>query len=224
MKKIILSLSLCIVLGYAFGQTTDASDFCSNDKIKIAIDSMVRLDQLYRQEMAWSELDKKKIDSLNNMSRKKQLSYFIKKDNNAIKYDKVAIDSVINLQNNIDYNNRKLLREITLLCGWPNKKEVKNNRADLLLYHVPDDWIIEMFPKLKEEVLKGNMKPLTLANIYDKMLNRNNKDMLYHTLLFIDDDNKVTYSSPKELEKTNNARVEIGLKPIRLKKNGKRKR
>ena len=59
--------------------------------------------------------------------------------------------------------------------------------------------------------------------IRDRFSHLEGDGYLYHTLLLIDKSNKITQTIPKDLEKTNKARKELGLKPIKIKKNGKRK-
>ena len=216
LKKTILFFIFLTTQTFLFAQKSSLS------LIK-TVDSLVFLDQFYRLKAAKLNISEENPISEISLTRKKQLELFDRLENGELQGYKAKRDSLHKLQGKIDIENLKKLKEIILTIGFPGKKLVGHNKAGKLLYHAPIKWVEELFPILKQEVLKGNLRAITLANAYDKILLYQKKEPLYHTGFFVGKNNKLTQTVPTDLEKTNKARKELGLKPIRIKKNGKRK-
>lgn len=171
-------------------------------------------DQKYRPFIGFGTSDKKKVDSIRRLSLKKINAYTQGINSDSLKYD-ALLTQYKSLQWKSDSLNAIDLKSMIKTSGWPVVNKKLTGHLAKILLHMQDDWIKEMYPILKDEAKSGRMKPLMLANMYDKYLIRNKKPALYNTLLFIGRDGKISESVPEDYELTNNARVEIGLKPLK---------
>jgi len=194
-------------------------------KLKNKVDSMVVADQFYRLKMSdlYAQYHKSKKTDTFRSRRYKSLQESEIIDHTKTQEYENKEDSLRILRNETDASNIQALKRIILAKGYPGKKIVGHYDIDLILLHSNLEWIKEMLPALKAEVKKGNLRAITLANAYDKFSFGYGEGYLYHTLLHVDKNNKITQTTPDDLVKTNAARKEIGLKPIKLKKNGQRK-
>ncbi|GCC50898.1 hypothetical protein SanaruYs_11170 [Chryseotalea sanaruensis] len=179
------------------------------------ISLMYENDQKYRGFLAFGVTSKEKLDSLNKLPRKLIYKYTLGLDRNLIEKD-TALQKLSLKQTKIDSCNAIYLKNLIIEFGWPLEEKL-SSKLTTVLYHMNDSWIREMYPILLIEVKSDKMNPLTLANLYDKFLLRNNQPELYHTLLLLGKDGKIAKSLPKDIEATNKARIEIGLKPLKLK-------
>ena len=218
MKKLI---ALLFILFFCINSSAIAQ---FNHQLRKTVDSLVYKDRFYR--ILKSDLVKryKKVDNIFFLKSKRYKAVQDHEIIDSLKQEyKVKNDSLSALLRSSDEKNLIVFEKIIRDYGFPGKKLVGHYDADRLLLHSDLAWIKKMFPLLKEEVKKGNLRAITLASAYDKFSYGEGKGYLYHTLLLIDKSNKITQTIPDDLEKTNAARKELGLKPIRIKKNGKRK-
>ena len=218
LRKILLFLFPFFILFSVHGQI--------NKPLRKTVDEMVKQDQEIRDVLNNLYDTYYKTENRNNLRSKRYKAVqprFLEHDSLETEYQ-FKFDSISNIMSKIDQSNRIKLEEILKKYGYPGKKTVGHYDADLILLHSSFQWIRDKFPLLKEEVKKGNLRAITLANSYDKFSNIEGLGFLYHTLLLVDESNKLSQTIPSDLEKTNKARKEIGLKPIRIKKNGKRKK
>lgn len=113
-------------------------------------------------------------------------------------------------QQYIDSLNCDRLIQITKEYGFPSKKAVGFfNHFDItvMILHF-QKYEKDLTPILKQACLNGDLKPIDFARYYDKYCLVNKLEILYAT----------EWLHPSKcienLEKTNQARMEIGLKPV----------
>lgn len=219
MLRIFLSFLLLSMFGFTIAEAQVNLD------LQKTVDSLVQKDQEIRFALNSLESEYHKSEKKHGLRsfRYKSLQKQTIIDDSLSEEYQHKYDSISAKMLEIDQSNREVFEELILTYGYPGKKLVGHYNADKLLLHTNFKWIKRMFPVLKKEVEKGNLRPITLANAYDKFSKIAGEGFLYHTLLIIDESNKITQTVPTDLERTNAARKELGLKPIKLKKNGKRK-
>jgi hypothetical protein len=169
-------------------------------------------DQKYRWQIMFGELDEKKIDSLKKLKLDAKLEHIHRALSYQIGFSKQVRDSLFDLQNIIDYQNKEQFIAIIKQFGYPSKKRVKSQSSSYLILHFtqPEDFDY-FFPIFTSELLKGNMPPKEFASWYDRCQLFMHKKKLYGEY-----DNR--YPCVEDLNKTNQARKNIGLKPIRKNK------
>lgn len=185
-------------------------------QLKLEIERMYQADQKYRWQLMYGELDTLKLDSLKKLSDKEKYTIWFKMNTPNYGLTKAQADSIKILQNKIDSVNLKRLEEITLTYGWPGEWLIDNDQASIFLLHSPEKYKLEMFPILKEEVKKKHIKPLEVAQIYDRMLLDRKETQLYGT--FTHANPTTGQSDPpiiEDIDKTNTARKDLGLKKLK---------
>lgn len=185
-------------------------------ELKNEMEIMFMNDQKHRGQLMYGELSLIKLDSLQKLSDKDKYAIWFKLNTSDYGLTKVQADSLWALQSKIDSTNFQRLKEITLTYGWPGRWMIGNDNASIFLLHSSEKYKLDMFPILKSEINKKHIKPLEVAQMYDKMLLERKETQLYGTFSHA---NKTTgQDDPPLIEdiiKTNAARKDIGLKSLK---------
>ena len=182
-------------------------------------------DQLYRGPLAKGTLDKKIIQQIDSVFDNEGIHAGIKYRRSLnLSIPKVVKDSLWNLQAAIDLRNHLMMRGIWETYGFIPKDLIEENQdvQVVVLFHPPRDWDMRTYLReysalLVKEVKAGRMPARTYALFYDNIKGKILKEpQLYGT--------NQRYSTKKQkvlpplidnIEKTNAARLEIGLMPLK---------
>jgi len=177
------------------------------DSLKVVLDEMGELDQKYRWQLMYGITKKTEVDSINKLPVE-QIRIICKENQ---KNNKAKNDSLGRLQNEIDSINKEPLIAIINEFGFPSPKRIKSWTGDFILLHFTTEDDFKVFnPLLTKELKKGNLKGLIYAEWHDRILHDKGLPQLYGAY----------GKNPKieDLNKTNLARKEIGLKKFEHRK------
>ncbi len=106
---------------------------------------------------------------------------------------------------------RETLKQYLLLAGWPEPGVFGNINLKEYIRHTPEDFLNDVLPILKAQVLAGQMPAQTYANIVDgRALNRGGLQP-YGSIVNKDRDGNPVLPYVLDIEQTNALRKEIGL-------------
>ena len=175
------------------------------DSLKIVLDEMGEQDQKQRWELMYGTNIQAEIDSINRLSIEDKKR--IVREHN--KNNKQQIDSLWQIQEKIDLENRDKLIEIINTYGFPSPKRTKSNEISTMLLHFLSEKDFELLnPIFLNEIKKGNMPGRIYASWFDRILYVKGELQLYGEYLS-------NRPCVENLEKTNIARKRIGLKRLR---------
>ncbi len=185
------------------------------DSLKKEIDIMVANDQMYRWMLMYGETDEQKLKQLRLMSEQDQSVRMQQARANKVGITQAVKDSLWKLQVHIDSANFSRLSAILYKYGVPHS--IMPGDVSLIFDHTPELMTDGLLALLKQEVQDKHFPGLEYAIIYDGLQNYRKLPELYHVFKYYDTTTKTAdIKQPEDLEATNKARKEIGLK--RLKK------
>ncbi|MBC7553936.1 MAG: hypothetical protein H7257_08155 [Taibaiella sp.] len=186
-----------------------------NDSLKKEIETMCESDQKYRWMMMLGELDEQKIMDFRNGDQNLmnlRITDVMKNKTGLSQWQK---DSIGHLQDKIDSLNFLTLSGIINRYGFPQC--VKAWKVSTILLHAsPTLMNDDFFKMLMEEVKNGNLPGYEYAAMYDKMRTAKKLPELYYVNEHFDQATKTSHIlTPIDINATNIARKEIGLKKIK---------
>ncbi len=177
--------------------------------LKSKLDTISQIDQKYRWELAFGELDSKKIDSLKKLPHKLMMERMSQAGIGKVGFNKEIKDSIWKLQKNLDSLNSITFIELINKYGYPSYKRTKSYTSFTLALHLMGKNNFEkLLPIFSSELEKGNMPPSEYANWYDR-----NQIIAKKKQLYGEYDKK--FPCVENIEKTNLARKKIGLRLIK---------
>lgn len=123
-------------------------------------------------------------------------------------------DEVAAIQKQHDADNaamRENLRQYLLLAGWPQPGVFGNINLKEYIRYTPDDFLTEVLPLLKTQVLEGKMPAETYANIVDGRSLNSGGLQPYGSIVSKDRQGNPVLPYILDIEQTNALRKEIGL-------------
>lgn len=185
------------------------------DSLKKEIDMMVAADQKYRWMLMYGETDEQKLKELRGMSEQDRSVRMQQARANKVGISQPIKDSLWKLQEHIDSANFSRLSSILYKYGVP--PSIMPGDVSLIFDHTPDMITDDLLALLKQEVQDKHFPGFEYAVIYDGLQNYRKLPELYHVTKYYSTTTKTAaIKQPENLEATNKARKEIGLK--RLKK------
>mgnify|MGYP000106094846 CR=1 FL=1 len=219
MKKAILILTLIISLFSCQEKKEDVKKKELTESIKTELidelKKMDRADQLNRSYISLGTFDQKLIDSTKNLSMS---DYFKFKKSHKKEISKKQIDSLWNIQNEIDLKNTNRLYELTKEYGWLSQTKLDSVIDPMIfLFHTPKQTIEKMQSLLFEEVQAKRMNPNKFAMYVDNMrIKAYGKSQLYGTGDEFDPKtNSVVSPFIENIDSTNIERKKIGLPELK---------
>lgn len=188
------------------------------------ISKMMELDQKYRLMITLGTMDSNVLNKEKEVSNKSAEEYLSFLQSIVKTLSPKQIDSLSNLQTQLDYSNYQKLKKIILSNGYPSKERLgtTNESAFVILLHPPMKqirpklYLKKMSALLLSEVKSKRMSPIMYArfvdNIKAKILG---EPQLYGTIKGFDP-NTMSAELPKikNLNETNLERKKIGLEEI----------
>lgn len=230
-KSRFLTFALYIVLSIPcvlFAQFDQLKKSVSEDEVEMlrqVAEEIANSDQLYRGYLSAGTLDDDLIDRIdsvfNNVGIEEGFKYQTSLN---LSLSPEVKDSLWQLQHVLDLNNHLRLRGLLETYGFlPKELLGKYHYCQIvLLLHPPKDWDIEQYLSdyseiYKEEIQAGRVEPKTFASFYDNMKCKIMKEpQLYGTNLQFDPKTGTTLPPDiEDLAKSNAARVEIGMSPLK---------
>ncbi len=185
------------------------------DSLKKEVEIMVANDQKYRWMLMYGETDEQKLKELRGMNEHDRSIRMQQARANKAGITQAVKDSLWKLQVHIDSANFNRLSAILYKYGVPHS--IMPGDVSLIFDHSPDMMIDDLLALLKQEVEDKHFPGIEYAIIYDGLQNYRKLPELYHVTKYYNTTTKTaTIKQPGDLEATNKARKEIGLK--RLKK------
>ncbi len=183
------------------------------DSLRNEIEAMLKNDQKYRWMIQFGETDENKLAELRKMSEADQFQRMKAVQDDKVGIAKKAKDSLWQMQAAIDSSNFVKMKGIIYTYGYP-KKYMEAYKVSVIFIHARPQWMTaDFFRVLKEEVMNGNMPAFEYAAIYDRMQIENKLPELYYVSEHYDaKTGKSAIGKPLNMEATNKAREEIGLK------------
>ena len=125
-------------------------------------------------------------------------------------------DSLWHIQAAIDSSNFIKMQGLIYTYGYP-KKYIEAYKVSTIFLHASPRWMtMDFFKTLKEEVMNGNMPGLEYAEIYDRQqIDKKLPELYYVGKHFDSKTNTFAIAKPFDIEATNKAREEIGLKKLK---------
>ena len=189
------------------------------DSLKNQINTMLADDQKYRWMLMYGATDEQEIKAFKAMDDTAKWKRFQDVLDHKAGISVAKLDSIWKLQAAIDSANFLKVMAITKMFGFPHKY-VESYKATAILCHAAEGyWNDDFFRTLKDEVLLGNIEPDVYAGLYDNIQWKMHRQELYFVNLQYHKTTKTSdHGTPPDLELTNKARAEIGLKKFRQKK------
>jgi len=218
-KLLIIIFFLSFASTPIFGQSRLSQtlvDSLTKSRLSSELLQMGKLDQQHRFQLMFGELDIEKVDSLLKLPDSIQMEIFKRMGTSNYGLKRKEYDSLWQIQNSNDYANQKRILEIFGQYGWPGDKLIAQEAVwvpNTILLHLPDSIMLIMYSKLKREIKKANIKPSTVATMYDKYLQGIGKPQLYGMFANSDTDGK-RYPLIKNIKITNKARKKLGMMPL----------
>ena len=186
------------------------------DSLRNKIETMLANDQKYRWMIMFGETDENKLAELRKRNEADQFKRMKDVRDNKVGISQYAKDSLWQLQGALDSANFIAMAGIIYKYGYP-KKYIEAYKVSAIFLHASIHLMTpDFFKTLKEEVLNGNMPGMEYATIYDKQQVNNKLPELYYVLEHFDTKtNTSAIGHPKDLEATNKAREEVGLKKLK---------
>ncbi len=172
---------------------------------------MMAEDQKYRWMVMLGEMDSAKLAALRKMPEKDQWQRMKDVQMNRVGISRIQRDSLDDLQQYIDTTNMRKIIAIINNYGFPTYIEPWEVTTFFLhLPALPDDGHINM---LKDLTKKGKISADEFAAIYDRRQMCKHLPELYYVAPRLDTvTGKSAYPIPLNLDETNKARAEIGMK------------
>ena len=185
------------------------------DSLKKEIDIMVANDQKYRWMLMYGETDEQKLKEIRVLDRQAKSVRMLEAHANKVGISQTLKDSLWILQVRIDSVNFMKVSGILYKYGVP--KGVAPGNISLIIDHTPSLITDDLLAVLKQEVEDKHFPGLEYAIVYDGLQVYRKLPELYHVTNYYNAITKTAaISTPENIEATNKARKEIGLK--RLKK------
>ena len=186
------------------------------DSLRQEIETMVANDQRYRWILMFAETDERKLADLKKLPQNEQSKRIKDVLDHKIRLSARVNDSLGQLQDAIDSANFTEVCGIIYKYGYP-KKYVDVAKVSVLLMHANPRWMTsDIFKTLKEEVINGNMPAFEYATIYDRTQLGLKLPELYYVMEHYDAKTGTSaIGKPLDIDATNKAREEIGLKRIK---------
>lgn len=176
---------------------------------------MVVNDQKYRWMIQFDELDAHRLDSfrkLDEHAKFKRMSSVAKDKSPATLHTR---DSLSSLQYMLDSVNFAKIHNVIYKYGYP-KKYVESYKISVILNHNANFVTDDFLRLLLQEVKNGNMPAGEYANMYDAQQTVWKHPKLYYGAAEYDAaTNTFNDEKPNDLNATNKARQELGLKKIK---------
>jgi hypothetical protein len=180
------------------------------DSVKNLLDKMKETDQKYRWQLMFGELNSLKVDSFKSLPDSIRLIRIKLAMNNKIGFSKKIRDSIQSIQNSFDSINKSAFIKIVKQYGFPNYKKFRSETSNWITLHFVSKTDFDTFFTLFEtELHKKNMPPKIFASWYDRC------QVVIGKKQFYGEYNK-TYPCVENLIETNQARIKIGLKRIKI--------
>lgn len=185
------------------------------DSLRNEIETMLANDQRYRRMIMYGETDETKLAAIIKQEANEQFKRMKDVSDNKAGISVHVKDSLWQLQSAIDSANFIKMSGIIYKYGFPKKYVAAYKVSAILLHSSPHFMTMDFFNILKEEVINGNMPGIEYATIYDKTRLNNKLPELYYVIEHFDPKtNTSVIGKPRDIEATNRAREEIGLKKI----------
>jgi len=222
--KTMLLLFILAFANTSFAQQSNPKKAISDSEkamIQLAFNEISISDQLYRNPLSKKTIDKTIIHEIDSVFEQEGVVAGMKYQQSLkLSLPKAIKDSLNNLQAAIDLRNHLTIRGLWETYGFISKEIIKENQhvQILLLMHPPKDWDIPTYHReystfLLKEVKAGRMPAKIYAIFYDNIKGKILKEpQLYGTNeRYSVQKQKVLPPLIENLEKTNAARLEIGL-------------
>lgn len=228
MKYLITICLSTFCLQNTFAQTTALKKSYTEEELVLLdeiFNEMMVKDQEYRTLISNNTLDKNisyKIDSVFNQCGIAE-GFAYKKSLKSEKLPQSTLDSLWKLQHKNDLNNHLILKGVFETYGYIPEEIIGESYTIqiMVLMHPPGNWDIASYHKsyselLFPEVLNKRMPAKIYAIFYDNMLTKIlDKPQLYGTGKHFDSRTKKELPAIIEnIDKTNEARITIGLAPL----------
>ncbi|MEN0006833.1 MAG: hypothetical protein AAF798_21945 [Bacteroidota bacterium] len=228
MKYSILLLFSTILFTNTFAQSYDLKKPVTAAEViylQQTIHAIAESDQRYRKFISANTLDETVIDKMDAVYEADGIEAYMKYCASLnLQLEQSIKDSLWNLQHQIDLANHLALRGIFETYGFlPESMLPEKHYVQLIiLLHPPKDWNIPNYLSdysqlLQAEVEAGRMEAKTFATFYDNIKVKILREpQLYGTNQVFDvSTNSVQPPSIVSIEATNEAREELGLKPLK---------
>lgn len=179
---------------------------------QIAID-----DQKHRTAISWGTTDPDELARLEALDDEAHMAEWARRNAEGIALHPEDEARLWALQNELDYNNTRILMNLVERFGWPSEDLLGEDTPDMtpvLIHMRPEDvgWVL---PVLKREALAGRMDPKKYAMIFDRKRQHDGEPPLYGTVQTFDRaTNSILPPEVVDIDETNEARAEIGLGPL----------
>ena len=185
------------------------------DSLRTELETMLAKDQQYRWMLMYGELDPQKLEEWKQKDEKAKWQRFRDVQKNKAGITQFQKDSIGKYQDENDSENMVKLTEIITRYGFPTYIEAY--KVTPILLHAPSSQLNgEYLKMLKDEVLLGNMPALEYAVLYDEIQYRLHLPELYYVNATFDETRgKGKIGIPANMDETNRARKEIGLKKFK---------
>lgn len=204
-------LTLAITISFAREVKRPKLTRNQKDSLKKEIKTMMAEDQKYRWMVMLGEMDSAKLASLRKMPEKDKWQRMKDVRMNRAGISRIQKDSLDDLQQQIDTANMHKI--IAIINGFGFPTYIEPWEVTTFFLHLPallDDGHIKM---LKDLTKKGKISADEFAAIYDRRQMDKNLPELYCVAPHLDTvTGKSAYPIPLNLDETNKARAEIGMK------------
>ncbi len=172
---------------------------------------MMAEDQKYRWMVMLGEIDSAKLAALRMMPEKDKWQRMKDVQMNKTGISKNQKDSLDNLQQHIDTANMRKIIAIINNYGFPTY--IEPWEVTTFFLHLPELLEDSHLNMVKDLIKKGKVSAEVFAMIYDRRQTGKNLPKLYYVQPHLDKiTGKSTYQLPLNLDETNKARAEIGMK------------
>jgi hypothetical protein len=206
---------LACLCSFAQSQPHTRLSHHQQDSLQSELETMLAKDQQYRWMLMYGELNPQKLEEWKHKDEKAKWQRFKDVQKNNAGISQFQKDSIGKYQDENDSGNIVKLTEIITRYGFPTY--IEDYKVTTILLHASSAQVNDDYLKmLKEEVLLGNMSAMEYARLYDEVHYRLHLPELYYVNETFDQaTGKGKVAQPVNMDETNKARKEIGLKKFK---------
>lgn len=171
-------------------------------------------DQRYRWMCQFGTLDQREVDSFKSLDDASKFKRMAQAGGNKVGISKYQKDSLGILQDKLDSLNFVKVMGIIYKYGYP-RNENDRNRLSVIVMHNDSRIDTAFLSTVKQEVFSGRLPAIDYAIWYDRFRSVRHLPKLYYIAdEYNEAHNSFAQEKPKNVEETNEAREEIGLKKL----------
>lgn len=188
------------------------------EELRVGLIEMNRTDQLHRTKVSWGTTDPKELARLQALDDEAHMEEAKRRWRKGIKLPKEVERELMAKQHVLDKANFERLVGWVKAYGYPDPERlgIEAPTPIAVLIHADNEWFESVAKLLREEARRGRMPAKEFAALSDRKAQHAGRRQLYGMCRRFDPKtNKILPPEIEDIAKTNQARKQIGLQPLK---------